>query len=162
MRLPRDEVGQDTEMGMTVDEASIRDLYIDLLRAWNSADATAFVAGLRDDGEVIGFDGSILTGSGEIEAELRRIFADHRTGSYVGIIDGVSALTPDVALLRATAGVIPADAADLKPELNSVQRLIAVRHDGQWRIALYQNTPAQFHGRPELVERMTNQLRQAR
>jgi hypothetical protein len=58
--------------------------------------------------------------------------------------------------------VIPAGAADLKPELNSVQRLIAVRHDGQWRIALYQNTPAQFHGRPELVERMTNQLRQAR
>ena len=112
MRLPRDEVGQDTEMGMTVDEASIRDLYIDLLRAWNSADATAFVAGFRDDGEVIGFDGSILTGSGEIEAELRRIFADHRTGSYVGIIDGVSALTPDVALLRATAGVIPADASN--------------------------------------------------
>jgi hypothetical protein len=30
----------------------------------------------------------------------------------------------------------------------------------KWRIALFQNTPAQFHGRPELVQQLTEQLRQ--
>jgi hypothetical protein len=29
---------------------------------------------------------------------------------------------------------------------------------GQWRIVLFQNTPAQFHGRPSLVEEMTREL----
>ncbi|MGZ4033139.1 MAG: SgcJ/EcaC family oxidoreductase, partial [Tumebacillaceae bacterium] len=29
-----------------------------------------------------------------------------------------------------------------------------------WQIALFQNTPAQFHGRPELVEQMTAELRE--
>jgi uncharacterized protein (TIGR02246 family) len=148
-------------MGTTDDEAPIRKLYRDLLRAWNTADATAFAAEFLDGGEVIGFDGSILTGRGEIETELRRIFADHPTGTYVGVAQNIDALTPDVAVLRAIAGVIPAGAADIKPELNSVQRLTAVRHGGRWRIALYQNTPAHFHGRPELVEHMTDELRQA-
>jgi hypothetical protein len=29
-----------------------------------------------------------------------------------------------------------------------------------WRIELFQNTPAQFHGRPELVSEMTAELQQ--
>jgi len=35
----------------------------------------------------------------------------------------------------------------------------SVKIDGEWRIKLFQNTPAQFHGRPELVEQMTDELR---
>jgi hypothetical protein len=34
-----------------------------------------------------------------------------------------------------------------------------VRVDGQWRVALYQNTPAAFHGRPDLSEALTAELR---
>jgi hypothetical protein len=41
-----------------------------------------------------------------------------------------------------------------------IQTLIAVKRDGQWRIVLFQNTPAQLHGRPELVQAMTEELRQ--
>jgi uncharacterized protein (TIGR02246 family) len=140
----------------------VRDLYADLLRAWNSDDAAGFAESFVDDGEVIGFDGSILTGRDAIEAELRRIFTDHRTGSYVGIVREVVELAPGVQVVRAVAGVVPAGADDLVPALNSVQRLTAVREDGRWRVALYHNTPAQFHGRPELVELLTTELRQAR
>ena len=141
---------------------AVKSLYADLLRAWNSTDADGFASAFADDGEVIGFDGSILTGRDAIEAEMSRIFADHRTGTYVGIVREVVPLLPDVAVVRAVAGVVPAGADDVVPALNSVQRLTAVRHDGQWRVALYHNTPAQFHGRPELVEQLTADLRQAR
>jgi hypothetical protein len=56
--------------------------------------------------------------------------------------------------------MIPPGQADLNPAANAVQTLVASRDGDQWRIALFQNTPAQFHGRPELVERMTAELRQ--
>jgi uncharacterized protein (TIGR02246 family) len=144
------------------DRAAVLALYTDLLGAWNAADATAMVRDFAEDGEVVGFDGTILTGRAAVEAEMRRVFADHRTGQYVGIVREVVPLSPDVALVRSVAGVVPAGAADVRPELNSVQRLTAVRRGGAWQIVLYHNTPAQFHGRPELVERLTDELRRAR
>jgi uncharacterized protein (TIGR02246 family) len=143
------------------DRTAAAALYADLLGAWNTADAGELVRDFADDGEVIGFDGSTLTGRAAVEAEMRRVFADHRTGRYVGIVREVVPLGPDVAVVRAVAGVVPAGASEVRPELNSVQRLIAVRRDGAWRIALYHNTPAQFHGRPELVESLTDELRRA-
>ena len=65
-------------------------------------------------------------------------------------------------MLRAVAGMVPAGQDDLLPALNAVQSLVAVQREGQWRIALFQNTPAAFHGRPEAVEALTEELRQAR
>src|SRR4029079_804132 len=106
--------------------------------------------------------GSQMTRRAEIEATLKGIFADHETGAYIGIIRSVRFLTPEVALLRAVSGVIPAGQDDLNPALNAQQALIAVKHDGAWRIILYQNTPAQFHGRPDLAQRLTDELRAAR
>jgi hypothetical protein len=56
--------------------------------------------------------------------------------------------------------MIPPAQADLDPNLNALQTLVASKHDGQWCIVLFQNTPAKFHGRPELVQQMTEELRQ--
>jgi hypothetical protein len=39
--------------------------------------------------------------------------------------------------------------------------LVAQWVDGAWRVALFQNTPAQFHGRPDLVAAMTEELQRA-
>ncbi len=36
---------------------------------------------------------------------------------------------------------------------------MAVRRDSAWRIALFQNTPAQLHGRPDLANALTEELR---
>jgi uncharacterized protein (TIGR02246 family) len=69
-------------------------------------------------------------------------------------------LTPEVAILRAVAGMVPPGQSDLNPAVNAVQTLVAAKHDGRWRIALFQNTPAQFHGRPELAQQLTEELRQ--
>lgn len=66
---------------------------------------------------------------------------------------------PDVALLRAEVGMVPPDGDDLVPERNAVHFMVAVRTADGWRITLLQNTPAQFHGRPEAVEALTTELR---
>jgi uncharacterized protein (TIGR02246 family) len=146
----------------STDESVVQALYLHLLASWNGRDARGFAAPFTDDAEVIGFDGSQMTGRAEIEATLQGIFTDHETGAYVGIIRNVRFLARGVALLRAVSGVIPAGQTDLNPALNAQQALIAIKHDGAWRITLYQNTPAQFHGRPDLGQRLTDELHAAR
>jgi uncharacterized protein (TIGR02246 family) len=142
------------------DESAVGALYRGLLASWNARDPRAFAALFGEDGHVIGFDGSPVDGRAEIEAHLRRIFADHPTGRYVGKLRGLRFPTPDVAILRAVAGMVPPGQVDLNPAVNAMQTLVAARLDGRWHIALYQNTPAQFHGRPELARQLTDELRQ--
>jgi len=50
------------------------------------------------------------------------------------------------------------DLYGLNPALNAVQSLVAERDRDGWRIVLFQNTPAQYHGRPHLVEQHTAEL----
>ena len=142
------------------DEAEVRSLYQRLLDAWNKRDVAAYAALFEDRANVVGFDGSQMTGRSEIETTLAQIFAHHQTASYVSKVREVRLLTPDVAILRAVVGMVPPGQNDLNPAVNAIQTLVALRRDGRWQIALFQNTPAQFHGRPELAQQLTEELRQ--
>jgi len=142
------------------DEIKVRELYRQMMDGWNKRSAAAFAAPIAEDGDLIGFDGSQLIGRSEIVSMLQRIFADHPTAPYVSKVKSVRFLSPEVAVLRAIVGMIPPAQPDLDPNLNALQTLIASKRDGQWRIVLFQNTPAQFHGRPDLVQQMTEELRQ--
>ena len=135
-------------------------LYAQLLTGWNAQRAADFAALFVDDGFVVGFDGSLMDGRAAIEAELSRLFTDHPTGLYVGLVRAVHFLGADAAVLRAVAGLVPRGGTALNPATNSIQALVAERQAGQWRIAHYHNTPAQFHGRPELAETLTRELQQ--
>jgi uncharacterized protein (TIGR02246 family) len=144
---------------MTTDIAdAVRALYRAILEGWNAQDASAFAAPFAEDGEVIGFDGSQVAGRAQIETEMAAIFADHATGRYVGITRSVRQLGADVALLHAVSGVVPAGAYAIQPELNAIQSLVAQRQAEGWRVIMYQNTPAAFHGRPELADALTDEL----
>lgn len=134
-------------------------LYRQLLDAWNRRDAAAFAGLFTEDGEVTGFDGSMMSGRQQIESTLAGIFGHHPTGAYVGAARSVRQLTPDVETVRAVAGMVPAGASDLNPALNAVQTLVAVTHAGRSLIASFQNTPAAFHGRPQAVDELTRELR---
>lgn len=142
------------------DEHAMRALHASMLDTWNTRDADAMAANFADDGEVIGFDGSQMNGRAQIAATLSGIFADHITGRYVGTVRSIRFLAPDVAQLQAIVGMVPPGQSDIASHLNAVQTLTATRHNGSWRAVLFQNTPAQLHGRPDLVERMTAELRQ--
>lgn len=135
-------------------------LYHRMHDAWNRRDAKAIAATLADDGTMIGFDGSEHHGASEVATQLGAIFADHPTAAYVGKVRGVRMLGADAAVISAVAGMVPPGQSDLKPGLNVVQTMVAARQDGEWRIVLFQNTPAQYHGRPELVDQLTDELRE--
>ena len=142
------------------EESQVRQLYHQLLEAWNKRDARAFAALYEERGNQIGFDGSQMNGSAEIEAHLRQVFADHMTASYVGKVREVRFLQEDTAILRAVVGMVPHGQSDINPAVNAVQSLVAVKRLGQWKVALFHNTPAAFHGRPEAAAALTAELRE--
>lgn len=146
----------------SLDEAKVRALYRQMLDGWNKRSATEIAALYTDESHVVGFDGSQMNGRVEIQSTMSQIFADHQTAAYVGKIREVRFLSPEVAILRAVAGMVPPGKSDINPAVNTLQTLVAAKQDGAWRIALYQNTPAQFHGRPDLVEQLTDELQQLR
>jgi uncharacterized protein (TIGR02246 family) len=142
------------------DEMEVRTLYRQLLDGWNQRNADVFAAPFAEDGEVIGFDGSQMSGRVEIAATLGQIWASHITAPYVSKVRSVRLLSPEVAILRTIVGMVPPGQLDLNPAVNAHQTVVAAKRDGTWRIELLQTTPAQFHGRPDLVQQMTEELQQ--
>jgi uncharacterized protein (TIGR02246 family) len=148
-------------MMLTVGENEVEALYEKLIAGWNAHDAAAMAAPFADDGVIIGFDGSVSSGRETIGKEMASIFADHETGRYAVKLQSIRPLGPQAVILRAIAGLVQPGQSVINPQTNSHQTVVAEAQDGQWRIVLFQNTPAQFHGRPELVEEMTQQLQSA-
>ncbi|HET9575239.1 MAG TPA: SgcJ/EcaC family oxidoreductase, partial [Nitrospira sp.] len=66
------------------DEQMVAALYRELLNCWNKRDAAAFAALFAEDGQTVGFDGSIHDGRAQILADLSIIFTNHPTAAYVG------------------------------------------------------------------------------
>ena len=133
-------------------------LYRQLLEAWNARDATAFAALFMDHGSVIGFDGSPMNGCEEIASTLESIFGSHQTARYVAKIREIRRLAAEVLLVRSVVGMMPPGKAELNPAVNAIQSLVTVGRGADMRIALLHNTPAAFHGRPELAEQLMLEL----
>jgi len=137
---------------------AIEKLYKELLTFWNNQSGVGMASLFTEDANVIGFDGSQMNGRVQIETELKQVFANHRTARYVWKIEEIRFLDSQTALLRAIVGMVPPGKKELNSATNAVQSLIAIKQDDLWKISLFQNTPAQFHGRPELVDAMTQEL----
>jgi uncharacterized protein (TIGR02246 family) len=144
----------------SADESTISSLYQRMLNYWTRRDASDLANLYEENGSLIGFDGSRMNGRAEIESAIRGVFAKNATGAYVGKIKEVRFLGGEVAVVRAVAGMIPPGQSDINPAINAIQTLIAVKRAGEWFISLFQNTPAQFHGRPELATALSQELRE--
>lgn len=132
--------------------------YKNLLEAWNRRDADAFASVFTADGSTVGFDGSQMNGRVEIAQSLRAIFADHPTANYVAHVREIRPLSSGVTLVRAVAGLVARGISELSPGLNAIQSVVVVDDGGTSRIALFQNTPAAFHGRPQLAQQVSDEL----
>jgi uncharacterized protein (TIGR02246 family) len=141
--------------------AKIVELFGTLLEAWNRRDASAMAALYAPHGCQIGFDGNTTKGPQNIERYLSGVFRDHAMPRFVSKVRDVRDLGPNVAILCAVSGMIPDGRSGITPDLNTVQTLIASRsRKDEWRIELFQNTPAAFDGRPEEREKLTQELRE--
>ena len=139
--------------------SATRDLYDRLIEAWNKRNARDYALLFASNGSIVGFDGSQVNGQTEIGGHVSEIFSHHQTASYVRIVRDVRTIASDVALLRANVGMVPPGKDDINPEMNAVQSMVAARKGGKWEIALFQNTPAAYHERPDLSKKLTDELR---
>ncbi len=148
----------ETIKNKTMENEVIEKLHSDLLTYWNKQDSKGMASLFSYNANMIGFDGSEINGQIQIEMELKQIFSNHKTANYVWKVKEVRLLNSEVALLRAIVGMVPPEKKEINAATNAIQSLIALKQNSTWTISLFQNTPAQFHGRPELVEEMTKEL----
>ncbi len=141
--------------------AAARVLYGRLLEAWNRRDAEAFASLFVPEGLLVGYDGSQVAGR-DVRTHLEPIFASHATAAYVAKVAGIRPIGEDVVLLSARVGMVPPGRAQLNPAVNAVQTLVVRREGTSWKIILFQNTPAGYHGRPDLAEEHTMDVESVR
>jgi uncharacterized protein (TIGR02246 family) len=134
-------------------------LHAEILAAWNRQDAAGYADCFVEDALVIGFDGTEMNSTPEITEQLGSIFADHRVATYVRVVRSTRKLDAQTALLHAAVGMVPPDGDDVMPDRHAAQMLIGTLAHGRWRAVSFQNTPVQLHGRPEVVDALTEELR---
>jgi uncharacterized protein (TIGR02246 family) len=142
------------------DEDAIRGLYQQAIDGWNAGSGDAFAAPFEEDGDLVGFDGTHFKGRQEIASFHQHLFDMFLKGSrLVGKVRSVRFLTSDIAIMHAVGGTVIAGQTDLEPERNSVQTLVAVKRNGKWGLAAFQNTRVTYIGRPEESQKLTEELR---
>ena len=144
---------------MTLDRTyEVQGVYEKLIQAWNSRQARDMANLFAVDGELIGFDGSLIIGKEAILDHLDPIFKTYPTPPFIYKVKRCQEVGT-CYLLRAIVGMVPPGKEELDPSLNAHQSLLVKKVDNEWKIALFQNTPAQYHGRPELQDEMTEELK---
>jgi uncharacterized protein (TIGR02246 family) len=141
-------------------ERAVRDLYARLIEAWNKRNARDYALVFAEDANLVGYDGSEIQGQAKIGAHISEIFSHHQTASYVTIVREVRRITDDVWLLRSEVGMIPPGKEELNPDRNAVQVMTAVKTGSEWRVTLFQNTPAAWDGRKDDAEKLNVELRE--
>ncbi|MHB9133560.1 MAG: SgcJ/EcaC family oxidoreductase [Armatimonadota bacterium] len=128
----------------SADEVAVCALYTQLMDAWNAGSGDAMAALYTADGDLIGFDGTHFIGREEIATFHQRLFDTVMQGSrLVGDVRDVRFLCPEVAVLHATGQTIMPGQTAPTQERDSIQTIVAVKEDGVWRIAAFQNTRIQ-------------------
>ncbi len=131
----------------STDETAVRDLYQQLMEAWNQGSGAAFASGFTEDGDLVGFDGSHLRGRDEIAPFHQQLFDKWLKGSrLVGKVEDLRFLAPDVAVLHALGGTILRSKSKPSPGRDSIQTLVATKHEGEWHFAAFQNTRLRIIG----------------
>ncbi len=130
-----------TTTNRVADEAAVRDLYRELMDGWNRGSGEAFASAFTGDGDLVAFDGTHFEGREKIAPFHQELFDKWLKGSrLVGKVKDVRFLSPDVALMHAVGSTVMRGKSEPSPERDSIQTLVAIRQDGEWRLAAFQNT----------------------
>lgn len=123
------------------DEKAIRALFTQLLDDWGRGDGEAYGSRFTDDADYVAFDGSHTRGRSDIAASHQQLFDKYLKGTRLtGRIESVKFLSPDTALVHAVGATLMRGKTRPSPERDSIQTLVAVRMDGEWRFAAFHNS----------------------
>ena len=127
----------------------IRDLPHDVAQNWKDNDAEAFATVFTDDAELKVPDGTFLHGRDEILEYMREFFRGSGAGTEVQVeVMGARCLTPDVALVHTTGGILLPGETEPPPVRVGMQTWLAVVAEGAWRVTAYQNARINDLGPP--------------
>src|SRR5258706_14440310 len=102
-----------------METTAIEELHKELLTCWNNQNASGMASLFTKHANVIGFDGSQMNGQVQIETELKQVFANHKTASYVWKIEEIRFLDSQAALLRAIVGMVLPGKKELNAATNA-------------------------------------------
>jgi len=123
------------------DKAAVGGLTQRLVVAWSHHDADAFANLFLEDGTMI-LPGVLRTGRAEIREYMAQAFQNEYKASQVtGQPLDLRFLTPDVAVLLTEGGVLSPGDTEVTADRAIRATWLAVKRDGQWQLANYQNSP---------------------
>ena len=130
--------------GAARDETAIRSIPEQIMSAWTQGDGDGIAAVFAEDADVIVGDGSYWQGRAAIAANFEAQFGGWLKGTrVVAEVQSVRFLTDDVALMRATGGILMPGESEVAPEALGIQTFVVTRSNGTWHVAAYQNTRIQ-------------------
>jgi uncharacterized protein (TIGR02246 family) len=125
---------------MTGDDRALQEILIHLENAWNAGDSASFAAQFVEDANFIHIFGGQLDGRRAIEASHRHIFDTIYKGSQVRfVLRGIRFLGAGAAIVFTRANLKFQQGGE-PSEIDTRPTLIAVKAQGEWRIAAFQNT----------------------
>ncbi|MEV6337065.1 SgcJ/EcaC family oxidoreductase [Nocardia vinacea] len=122
------------------DEAAIRELLDRQAAAWAAGDAEAYTQVFTPDADYVTWLGTHYKGREAITACHVPLFEKYLKGTrLVGEITQLRFVTPDVAVIHGKGAVVKGGRRRNRRN-TKVQTTVAVRHDGEWLLAAFQNT----------------------
>lgn len=122
------------------DEKKIRGLFEQILEGWNKGDGEFYAAPFDEEADYIAFDGSHIKGRAAIASTHQELFDKWVKGSrLVGEIKDIRFLSAETALLQTTGGTILKGKDKPAPERDSIQTLVAVKKNGEWKFTAFHN-----------------------
>ena len=123
------------------DERAVRELFEKLLEDWARGDGEAYGSRFTEDADYVAFDGTRTKGREEISSSHQQLFDRFMKGPRLtGRIESIKFPAPGVALVHATGGTLMRGKSDPSPERDSIQTLVAVKRQEEWRFAAFHNT----------------------
>ncbi|MFL6140085.1 MAG: SgcJ/EcaC family oxidoreductase [Frankiaceae bacterium] len=123
------------------DATAVAGLTRRMVAAWSNHDPDAFAALFTEDGTMI-LPGLFRNGREEIRSYMADAFENEYKDSQVtGQPLDLRFLSADIAVLLTEGGVIAPGTTEVGDDRAIRATWLAVKQDGEWRLAAYQNTP---------------------
>lgn len=132
---------QEPTLGTQADQVAVAALTQKVVAAWAYADADSFASVFTDDGTMI-LPGLYKKGREDIHAHMTGAFATvYKDTQVTGKPVDMRFLAPDVCLLLTQGGVLHKGESEVADERQIRASWLAVKRNGQWQLAAYQNSP---------------------